>query len=85
MKIIMISFCFLTLLSFCPQYFNTPTRKMSVNEMSISYKENFFYLDSLFWRGKPITRKDLEDSLRITFFKYCDCVDTNKIKRKRND
>lgn len=38
--------------------------------------------DNLTWNGKKITRKALEDSLRVQFFRTCECVDTLKKKKK---
>lgn len=35
----------------------------------------------LTWNGKVITKKALDDSLRVAFFKYCDCLEP--IKRKK--
>jgi hypothetical protein len=37
--------------------------------------------DKLTWYGKPIQRRALEDSLRVAFFKNCDCLDSTRNKR----
>jgi len=37
--------------------------------------------DNFTWYGKPIPRRALEDSLRVVFFKNCDCLDSTRNKK----
>lgn len=38
--------------------------------------------DTLYWKGKPITRKSLNDSFRVLFFKIYDSIENETIKTK---
>jgi hypothetical protein len=67
---------FVLILLFSVLGFSNPKK---YNEITYVVKHK----DTLYWKGNPITKKDLEDSLRVTFFKYCDCIDSNKIKKLR--